>query len=127
MKTALFKANVAIELNKNSVLAPCKWQAKATRHLVCGSCSNWVDFIKSRCEKFWAEVQADSFSFERRVYAKLKALEVEMKQLRQLIVALVGREVVGCASGSGGGTVDDKIAAGDEKDARESSTQPGRR
>ena len=25
--------------------------------------SNWVDFVKSGCEKSWAEVQADSFSF----------------------------------------------------------------
>ena len=24
---------------------------KATRHLICSSCSNWVDFIKSGCEK----------------------------------------------------------------------------
>ena len=31
--------------------------------------SNWVDFVKSGCEKSWAEVQADSFSFEcRRMY-----------------------------------------------------------
>ena len=30
-------------------------------------------------------------------------LEVELEQLRQLIVAMVGREQVGCASGSGGG------------------------
>ena len=25
--------------------------------------SNWVDFVKFGCEKSWAEVQADSFSF----------------------------------------------------------------
>ena len=46
------------------MMAPCKRQLKATRHLICGSCSNWVDFVKSGCEKSWAEVQADSFSFE---------------------------------------------------------------
>ena len=34
---------------------------------------------------------------------------------------------MGCASGSGGGTVDDKVWGGDEGDARESSPQPGRR
>ena len=33
----------------------------------------------------------------------MKALEVKMEQLRQLIVAIEGREEVGCANGSGGG------------------------
>ena len=57
----------------------------------------------------------------------MKELEVELEQLRLLVVAVVGREQVGCASGSGGGTVDDKVGEGDERDARESSPQPGRR
>ena len=33
-------------------------------------------------------------------------LEVEMEQLRQLVVAMVGREQVCCGSGSGTGTVE---------------------
>ena len=37
---------------------------------------SWVDFVKSGCEKSWAEVQADSFSFERRGCAKMKELDV---------------------------------------------------
>ena len=45
----------------------------------------------------------DSFRFECKGCEKMKGLGVQMKQLRQLVVALVGREVVGCASGSGGG------------------------
>ena len=57
----------------------------------------------------------------------MKELEVELEQLRLLVVAVVGREQVGCASGSGGGTVDDKVGEDDERDARESSPQPGRR
>ena len=54
----------------------------------------------------------------------MKELEVELEQLRLLVVAMVGREQVGCASGSGGGTVDDKVGE-DERNARESSPQPG--
>ena len=106
--------------------APCKRQLKATRHLICGSCSNWVDFVKSGCEKSWAEVQADSFSFECRGCTKMKELEVELEELRLLVVAMVGREQGGCASSSGGGTVDDKVGK-DTRDARESSPQPGRK
>ena len=108
-------------------MAPCKRQLKATRHLICGSCSNWVDFVKSGCEKSWAEVQADSFSFECRGCTKMKELEVELEELRLLVVAMVGREQGGCASSSGGGTVDDKVAGKDTRDARESSPQPGRK
>ena len=100
-KTALFKANVAIKVRLNVVMAPCKRQVKATRHVICSSCSNWVDFVKS--EKFWAEVQADSFSFECRGCTKMKELEVELEQLRLLDVAMVGREQVDWASGSSGG------------------------
>ena len=95
-------------------------------HLICGSCSNWVDFVKSGCEKSWAEVQADSFSFECRGCTKMKELEVELEELRLLVVAIVGREQGGCASCSGGGTVDDKVGK-DTRDARESSPQPGRK
>ena len=38
----------------------------------------------------------------------MKELEVEMEQLRKQVVAILGREEVGCASGSGVGTVDDR-------------------
>ena len=108
------------------MMAPCKRQLKATRHLICGSCSNWVDFVKSGCDKSWAEVQADSFSFECRGCTKMKELEVELEELRLLVVAMVGREQGGCASSSGGGTVNDKVGK-DTRDARESSPQPGRK
>ena len=64
-----------------------------------------MDFVKSGCEKSRAEVQADNFSFECRGCVKMKGLEVEMEQLRQLIVAMVGKEEVGCASGSDNHTI----------------------
>ena len=62
-----------------------------------------MDFVKSGCEKSWAEVQAGSFCSGCRVCGKMKELEVELEQLRLLVVAVVGREKVGCASGSSGG------------------------
>ena len=52
---------------------------------------------------------------------------MELEQLKLLVVAVVGREQAGCASGSGGGTVDHKVGEDNERDARESSPQPGRR
>ena len=56
----------------------------------------------------------------------MKELEVELEELKLLVVAMVGREQGGCASSSGGGTVDDKVGK-DTRDARESSPQPGRK
>ena len=56
----------------------------------------------------------------------MKQLQVGMELLRQLVVELVGREEVGYASGSGGGTMDGKVTEDDEIDARVSSPQPGR-
>ena len=95
LKTALFKANVAIKLRLNFVMAPCKRQIKTTRHLIRSSCSNWVDFVKSGCEKSLAEVQADSFSFECRGCTKMKEFEVKLEQLRP---ARCGN----CGKGAGG-------------------------
>ena len=93
---------------------------------MCSSCSNWMDFVKSGCEKSLAEVQTDSFSFECRGCTRMKELELELEQLRLLVVAVVGREQVVCASGSGVGTVD-KVGEDDERAARVNSPQPGRR
>ena len=56
----------------------------------------------------------------------MKELEVELEELRLLVVAMVGREQKVCASSSGGGTVDDKVGK-DTRDARESSHQPCRK
>ena len=56
----------------------------------------------------------------------MKELEVKLEPLRLLVVAMVGREQMGCASGSGMGTVDDKVGEDNERYARESSLQPGR-
>ena len=49
-----------------------------------------------------------------------------MDRLRQLVLALVGRGGL-CEWFRGGGSVGDKVRGGDERDARESSPQPGRR
>ena len=57
----------------------------------------------------------------------MKGLEMEIERLRQLVVTLMGREEVGCTNGSGGRAVGDKVGDGNERDARESSPQPGRR
>ena len=56
----------------------------------------------------------------------MKGLEVEMERLRQLVLALVGREEVYCASGSSG-VVDDKVGGGDGRNAKESSPRSERR
>ena len=56
----------------------------------------------------------------------MKELEVELEELRLLVVSVVGREEGGCVCSSDGGTVGDKVGK-DSRDARESSPQPGRK
>ena len=68
-----------------------------------------MDVIKSGGEKSWAEFQGDGFSFECRGCTRMKELEVELQQFRLLVVAVGGREPVGCASGSGRGRVEYKV------------------
>ena len=79
-----------------------RWEAFSLLDIY-SRCSNWVDFVKSGCEKSWAEFQADSFSCQCRGCTRMNELEVEIEQLSLLVVAVVGREQVGCVSGSGGG------------------------
>ena len=57
--------------------------------------------------------------------AKITDLDVEMEHMMRVVIAMMGREEVGCASGSGGGTVEDKVGEDDEIDV--SSHLPGRR
>ena len=64
-----------------------------------------MDVVKSGCEKSWAEVQADSFSFECMRCTKMKEFEVGLEQLRLLVVAMVGMVQEGCASDSGGAMI----------------------
>ena len=85
------------------MMTSCKRQVKTTRHLICSSCRNW-----------WTSsspgVRSPGLRFRRVVLVlsvwgceEMKELEVELEQLRLLVVAMVGREQVVCASGSGGG------------------------
>ena len=57
----------------------------------------------------------------------MKELEVQLEQLRLLVMAVMGREKLGCARGSGGGGENDKVEEDDETNARESSPHTGRR
>ena len=77
-------------------------------------------------KKVQCGVRSTGLRFRRIVFecmgcTRKKELEVELELLRLLVVAMVGREQVGCASGSGGGKVDDKVGEDEERDARESS------
>ena len=80
----------------------------------------------SGCEKSRTEVQVDTFSFECRGCTKMKELK-ELEQLGLLVVAMMGSEQVGCASGSGRGGQQMIKWGKTTRDARESSPQPGRR
>ena len=73
-----------------------------------------MDFVKSGCEKSWAEVQADSFSFECRGCTKMKELEVELEELRP------GRKL---REGSRGDRREGEVSKGDGREDNRSEAE----
>ena len=73
------------------MMAPCKRQLKATRHLICMAVAATGGFRQVWVRESWAEVQADSFSFVCRGCARMKELEVELRAEASLWQC-VGRE-----------------------------------
>ena len=47
-------------------MAPSKIRGRpiATRHLVCGTCSSWVEFVSFGCTNSWADMRGGTCVFE---------------------------------------------------------------
>ena len=86
-----------------------------------------MDFVKSGCEKSWAEVQTDSFSFEWRGCTSMKELQGGVRTAEAARCCSGGKGAGGLHQWFWWEAVDDKVGKDDERDARESSPQPGRR
>ena len=57
----------------------------ASRHLVSGNCSNWIQFERSGCGKTWAETRGESFAFTCKGCTEVTALVKEVEGLRQMV------------------------------------------
>ena len=66
-------------------MAPNRRKIVASRHLVCGNCSSWIQFESSGCGKTWAETRGESFAFTFKGCTEVTALVKEVEGLRQMV------------------------------------------
>ena len=63
----------------------------ASRHLVCGNCSSWIQFESSGGGKTWAETRGESFAFTCKGCTEVTALVKEVEVLRQMVEYMMGK------------------------------------
>ena len=60
----------------------------ASRHLVCASCSSWIQFDSSGCDTAWAETREGSFTFACKGCKRVEFLVRELAELREMLVGM---------------------------------------
>ena len=66
-------------------MAPNRRKVVASRYLVCGNCSSWIQFESSCCGKTWTETRGESFAFKYKGCTEVTALVKEVEGLRQMV------------------------------------------
>ena len=66
-------------------MAPYRRELVASRYLVCGNCSSWIQFESSGCGNTWAETRGESFAFTCKGCREVTALVKEVEGLRQMV------------------------------------------
>ena len=87
----------------------------ASRHFVCGTCSNWVEFESSGCTNYWTEMRGGTCVFACkgcREVARLVQREVE--DLRQMMETMT-RMVTGLGLAEKGGQTGDRVSRREEE------------
>ena len=71
-------------------MAPGKGRRRqvASRHLVCASCSSWIQFDSSGCDTAWAETREGSFTFTCKGCKRVEFLVRELAELREMLVGM---------------------------------------
>ena len=83
MGTVFFKTNRG--------MAPCNGRRRgvASRHLVCASCSSWIQFDSSGCDTAWADTRGGgSFTFTCKGCKRVEFLVRELAELREMLVGM---------------------------------------
>ena len=71
-------------------MAPSRKRGRpiASRHLVCGTCSSWVDFDSSACTNSWAEMRGGTCVFTYKGCREVTRLVGEVEDLRQMLESM---------------------------------------
>ena len=81
----------------------------ASRHLVCGTCSSWVDFDSSGCTNSWAEMRGGTCVFTCKGCREVTRLVGEVEDLRQMMESMK-RIVTGLGLEEKGEETEDRMA-----------------
>ena len=85
-KQPFFKAIPSIESVESKM--PPKKRPPPSRHLVCASCSSWIQFDSSGCTKSWTEMSRGACAFTCKGCRQAARLVGELSDLRQMMDSL---------------------------------------
>ena len=57
----------------------------ANKHVVCGTCSSWVEFVSSGCTNSWAEMRGGTCVFTCKGCREVARLVGEVEDIRQVL------------------------------------------
>ena len=115
-KTAFFKAIPSIESVERKM--PPKKRPPPSRHLVCASCSSWIQFDTSGCTKSWAEMSRGSCAFTCKGCRQAARLVGELRYLRQMMDSMK-RMISGQGLEEERGETGDQLARREETEEKE--------
>ena len=96
----------------------------ANRHLVCASCSSWIQFDSSGCDTAWAETRGGgSFTFTCKGCKRVEFLVRELAELREMLVGMK-RTVTGHGLEEKGGETGDREVGLEEQEKGEGFLAP---
>ena len=94
----------------------------ASRHLVCASCSSWIQFDSSGCDTAWAETRGGGGSFTF-TCKRVEFLVRELAELREMLVGMK-RTVTGHGLEQKGGETGDREVGLEEQEKGEGFLAP---
>ena len=125
MNKVFFKTIPSIEPDER-VMTP-KGRAPASRHLVCASCSSWVQFDSSGCTNSWAEMRRGACAFTCKGCREVARLVGEVGEIRQMMDSMK-RMITGLGLEEESGETGDQVArleVSEEKEKCERVMTPG--
>ena len=106
---------------------PPKKRPPPSRHLVCASCSSWIQFDSSDCTKSWTDISRGACAFTCKGCRQAARLVGELTYLRQILDSLK-RMITGQGLEEESGETGDQVARREEteeKEKREPVMTPG--
>ena len=90
----------------------------ANKHVVCGTCSSWVEFVSSGCTNSWAEMRGGTCVFTCKGCREVARLVGEVEDIRQVLENMK-RMITGHGLEEESGATGDQVAGREETEEKE--------